>query len=304
MATIDTRTPRLNLPVPVVTNALKDDCPRLVEAFTTLDGAVAGNIDNLREQWRRQLAEVGLTLVDGSFEEGATVSAATDAVWHIAGGQCYTWGGTLPKTVPAGSTPETAGGVGVAIGAWVSVGDASFRSVLSKNDGYSYIGELQSVVEFFGLIKRDGARVKLRSWYSGWSATSYGKPSGGGEFIYMSGVSKTKHDGCIYFSPTVPYSATLSDYVTGVGESDPTGSGVWVRDISGSTDIHSDWAGIQDGSTANSVAAHATALQSVFNAASSLLKNVKLGRGHIHVDHQVFLNPFHNDNRVLPMVYG
>lgn len=26
MATIDTRTPRLNLPVPVVTNALKDDC--------------------------------------------------------------------------------------------------------------------------------------------------------------------------------------------------------------------------------------------------------------------------------------
>ena len=130
MATIDTRTPRLNLPVPVVTNALKDDCPRLVEAFTTLDGAVAGNIDNLREQWRRQLAEVGLTLVDGSFEEGATVSAATDAVWHIAGGQCYTWGGTLPKTVPADSTPEISGDIGP--GAWVSVGVASLRSNLSS----------------------------------------------------------------------------------------------------------------------------------------------------------------------------
>lgn len=135
MATIDTRTPRLNLPVPVVTNALKDDCPRLVEAFTTLDGAVAGNIDNLREQWRRQLAEVGLTLVDGSFEEGATVSAATDAVWHIAGGQCYTWGGTLPKTVPAGSTPETAGGVG----AWAGVGDVSLRSDLADDDGVDLV---------------------------------------------------------------------------------------------------------------------------------------------------------------------
>lgn len=131
MATIDTRTPRLNLPVPVVTNALKDDCPRLVEAFTTLDGAVAGNIDNLREQWRRQLAEVGLTLVDGSFEEGATANSATDAVWHIAGGQCYTWGGDLPKTVASDSTPDATGGIG--LGAWGSVGDASLRSWVNKN---------------------------------------------------------------------------------------------------------------------------------------------------------------------------
>ena len=184
--------------------------------------------NNDREQWRRSLAEVGLTLVDGSFEESATVSAATDAVWHTAGGQCYTWGGTLHKTVPSGSTPETTGGVGP--GAWVSVGDASLRSELSKNDGYSHVGELLSVAEFFGLIKQDGARVKLRSWYSGWSATSYGKPSGGGEFIYMSGVPKSKHDGCIYFSPTVPYSTKLSDYVTGVGESDLTGYRDWETD--------------------------------------------------------------------------
>ena len=138
MATIDTRTPRLNLPVPVVTNALKDDCPRLVEALTTLDGAVAGNIDNLREQWRRQLADAGLTLVDGSFEEGATVTKATDAVWHIAGGQCYTWGGEFPKTVPAGSTPGSTGGIGT--GAWVSVGDASLRADLSSSDGAGLIG--------------------------------------------------------------------------------------------------------------------------------------------------------------------
>lgn len=144
MATIDTRTPRLNLPVPVVTNALKDDCPRLVEALTTLDGAVAGNIDNLREQWRRQLADAGLTLVDGSFEEGATVTKATDAVWHIAGGQCYTWGGDLPKTVASDSTPDATGGIG--LGAWVSVGDATAISRLASTDdgeGDSLIGVKQ-----------------------------------------------------------------------------------------------------------------------------------------------------------------
>jgi hypothetical protein len=39
--------------------------------------------------------------------------------------------------------------------------------LLAAKDGYSYIGELQSVADFFGLVKQDGARVKLRSWYSG-----------------------------------------------------------------------------------------------------------------------------------------
>lgn len=84
---------------------------------------------NTRELWRRSLAEAGLTLVDGSFEEGATANSATDAVWHIAGEQCYTWGGEFPKIVAAGSTPDSTGGIG--LGTWVSVGDASLRSDLS-----------------------------------------------------------------------------------------------------------------------------------------------------------------------------
>lgn len=93
---------------------------------------------NSREQWRRSLAEAGLTLVDGSFEEGATVNNATDAVWHIGGGQCYTWGGAFPKAVPAESTPTSTGGVGPS--AWVSVGGASLRADLSSSDGAGLIG--------------------------------------------------------------------------------------------------------------------------------------------------------------------
>lgn len=154
----------------------------------TVEDALSNNAANIREHWRRQLSDAGLNLVDGSFEEGATVSTSADAVWHIAGGQCYTWGGAFPKAVPADSTPTSTGGIGPST--WAIVGDSSLKSVLSKNDGYSYIGELQSVAEFFGLIRQDGARVKLRSWYPGWSATDYGKPSGGGEFIYISGVSQ------------------------------------------------------------------------------------------------------------------
>lgn len=98
---------------------------------------------NSREQWRRSLAEAGLTLVSGSFEEGATANSSTDAVWHIAGGQCYTWGGAFPKAVPAESTPTSTGGVGPS--AWISVGDASLRSNISTEDGAGLIGTTQGI---------------------------------------------------------------------------------------------------------------------------------------------------------------
>ncbi|WP_275075952.1 tail fiber domain-containing protein [Providencia rettgeri] len=53
-------------------------------------------------------------------------------------GEYYRWDGDLPKQVPAGSTPESTGGIGK--GAWVSVGDASLRGDLRKSDGSSIIG--------------------------------------------------------------------------------------------------------------------------------------------------------------------
>lgn len=98
---------------------------------------------NTRELWRRLLAEAGLSLVAGSFEEGATVNSETDAVWHIAGGQCYTWGGALPKVVPADSTTTSTGGVGT--GAWVSVGVASLKSELAKPTGAGFSGFDKSI---------------------------------------------------------------------------------------------------------------------------------------------------------------
>lgn len=73
---------------------------------------------NTREIWRRSLADAGLNLVDGSFEDGATINSKNDAIWHIAGSQCYVWDGSLPKTVIQNSTPVSTGGV--AAGAWVS----------------------------------------------------------------------------------------------------------------------------------------------------------------------------------------
>lgn len=109
---------------------------------------------NDRELWRRTLAEAGLTLVAGSFEEGATANSKTDAVWYTAGGQCYTWGGAGTKTVPAKSTPKSSGGTGS--GKWLNVGDTVLRKQLSGPLGFGLIGgaTYQQIREFNGAETR------------------------------------------------------------------------------------------------------------------------------------------------------
>ncbi|WP_345739988.1 glycerophosphodiester phosphodiesterase family protein [Morganella morganii] len=73
-----------------------------------------------------------------SFQQGAEITKRNEILRDETTGEYYRWDGDLPKTVPAGSTPESAGGVG--IGAWVSVGDASLRSQLSSPAGSALIG--------------------------------------------------------------------------------------------------------------------------------------------------------------------
>ncbi|CAB5566546.1 Uncharacterised protein [Providencia rettgeri] len=65
----------------------------------------------------------------GTFQEGAEVVSRNGTVlWKLpdGDGDYYRWDGDLPKQVPAGSTPQSTGGVGK--GVWVSVGDAALRS--------------------------------------------------------------------------------------------------------------------------------------------------------------------------------
>ena len=76
-----------------------------------------------------------------SFEDGATLTLPNQTLRYEANGEYYRWDGEFPKNVPAGSTPETSGGVG--LGAWVSVGDASLRSQLSDPDGATKYPDLQ-----------------------------------------------------------------------------------------------------------------------------------------------------------------
>lgn len=70
-----------------------------------------------------------------SFQAGNNLTLRNHAL-HWAkpdgNGEYYRWDGALPKSVPAGSTPASTGGV--AMGAWVSVGDAALRTDLLSTD--------------------------------------------------------------------------------------------------------------------------------------------------------------------------
>ncbi|ATF52657.1 sialate O-acetylesterase [Morganella morganii] len=73
-----------------------------------------------------------------SFQQGAEITKRNEILRDETTGEYYRWDGDLPKYVPVGSTPESAGGIGM--GAWVSVGDASLRGELSKPTGAGLVG--------------------------------------------------------------------------------------------------------------------------------------------------------------------
>ncbi|MDR0174234.1 phage tail fiber domain-containing protein [Enterobacter sichuanensis] len=111
-------------------------------------------------------------------------------------------------------------------------------TLLASKDGYSLIGEVQSISGFYGMTGATGKKVRLKGWYAG-------STIGGGEFYFDATIAKSKHDGGKYISPTIPYT-TASAFVSGTGETDASGSGVWVR--SGIADaLRGEWYGMISG---------------------------------------------------------
>lgn len=93
-------------------------------------------IEGLKQLVLQQLYNLGWNLV-GSFQDGATLNAAGDIIQDESTGVWYRWDdlSTLPKTVPAGSTPDSTGGIGE--GKWlaVDVSDVLRKDLASTNTG-------------------------------------------------------------------------------------------------------------------------------------------------------------------------
>ncbi|WP_272658156.1 hypothetical protein [Providencia sp. PROV108] len=100
-------------------------------------------VETFKVDMNTAIVAAGYITID-SFQQGADLpnnelTQRNHILRDETTGEYYRWDGDLPKQVPAGSTPQSTGGIGE--GAWVSVGDASLRSDLSNNNGANLIKE-------------------------------------------------------------------------------------------------------------------------------------------------------------------
>ncbi|WP_368884628.1 hypothetical protein [Providencia vermicola] len=140
-------------------------------------------IEKFNVDINQAIIAAGYITID-SFQQGADLpnnelTQRNHILRDEATGEYYRWDGELPKQVPTGSTPQSTGGIGR--GAWVSVGDASLRTDLSKDDGVDLVGGAISKNE---LSKSDGLSLIGSTDYAGVRAFA-----GGGDRISVYGRS-------------------------------------------------------------------------------------------------------------------
>ncbi|EFU0354858.1 tail fiber/spike domain-containing protein [Escherichia coli] len=122
--------------VAIFYDALSNYIRNLRDPSLPQDAATKKYTDDLYAKFSSLLSTIIETLGNGlygyntkkSFELGNTLIYLNDVLLWESNGEYYRWDGPLPKVVPPGSTPTTAGGVGP--GAWRGVGDAVLRSEL------------------------------------------------------------------------------------------------------------------------------------------------------------------------------
>ncbi len=118
------------------------------EVITGKSGGVAGGADidyatnavtgQTQKTLPAVLRDLGFEPASFDFTTGGTLSSEDRnkaVLWPLSSGgdgAYYTWQGTLPKTIPASSTPSSSGGVGT--GAWKALGDITLGGRLAGSD--------------------------------------------------------------------------------------------------------------------------------------------------------------------------
>lgn len=115
-------------PIAMGTSPFGDDNWTL---YTPEDLFISGKAEyeSVYQALKGKAAEAGYNLVAGSFEEGGTLTNTNDVLWYQSNGRYYSWKGSLPKVVPAGSTPATSGGI--SSGAWVDRTNLTLRNEIN-----------------------------------------------------------------------------------------------------------------------------------------------------------------------------
>ncbi|EPC3851242.1 hypothetical protein ACRZJO_004555, partial [Citrobacter freundii] len=146
-------------------------------------------IEGLRWVAQQAISQFGYITLD-SFEDGNSLTLPNQVLRLEATGEYYRWDGEFPKEVPASSTPESTGGIGV--GKWLSVGDAALRTNLASYNGFSLIGVCPDVITLRTLSVPIGKKVLLLGYHSE-------HPGTGGGTLYASSDTSLADDGVRVF---------------------------------------------------------------------------------------------------------
>lgn len=120
----------------VPSSALEDmaDNAQTFDALVTkTEGTTTDRLGRTRRVFQQILMDMGFQPLAGSFQTGATITARNQTLYDESSQVFYSWNGALPKVVPAGSTPATAGGTGV--GSWSDKTDLMLRNQLASSGG-------------------------------------------------------------------------------------------------------------------------------------------------------------------------
>ncbi|WP_061709567.1 GDSL-type esterase/lipase family protein [Pseudenterobacter timonensis] len=187
-----------NLPVPsekpqdLKFNAGKIDefVTSLVNTYVDRFGNEHYTIEGLKQLVLQQIYNLGWNL-KGTFQGGGTVTAAGDLLQDESTNIWYRWDDleTLPKTVPAGSSPKSAGGVGE--GKWqpVDVSDV-LRKQLNSNSGASLVRAEDGRTVQEWLVAVDSGEYKAKN-IAGFSRIDYLVHSRGTFKVLFQGDSLT-----------------------------------------------------------------------------------------------------------------
>lgn len=193
-----------NLPVPSESpRDLKFNAGKIDEFVTSMSrqyidrfGGAHYTIEGLRQLVLKQIYNLGWNPV-GTFQGGATLNAAGDIIQDESTGIWYRWDdlGTLPKTVPSGSTPGSTGGTGD--GKWLAV-DVSdvLRKELSANDGLKLVGSCPDLATLRTIEPGENGQKIYVDEYAASSVTAE-RSSGGGLFIFDESDTSSIDDGGI-----------------------------------------------------------------------------------------------------------
>lgn len=120
-------------------------------------------LDGLENLYNQAISQVGYITMD-SFEDGATLTLPNQTLRYEANGEYYRWDGEFPKVVPAGSTPDSTGGIG--LGAWLSVGDASLRAALTAPGGVDLVNGAANQADVDKINKQNEAFAYIEDYSS------------------------------------------------------------------------------------------------------------------------------------------